>query len=132
MLQRMKKMLQTDKTLQEMLLMMPVYGILFQLTVVWFVKDKAGYSLGLWIGVLVAACMAAHMSASLESAFQYDEATAKKIVTRQNLIRYGCVIVVCFLVMESGFINPLATFLGLMSLKVSAYLQPFTHKLIRR
>lgn len=132
MYQKMKRMLQTDETLQEMLLAMPAFGVLCQITLVWFVKDKTGYSLGLWIGVFVAACMAVHMARSLETAFQYDVSTAQKIVIKKNLIRYGCVVIVCVLVMESGFINPLATFLGLMALKVSAYLQPFTHKLIRR
>jgi len=125
-------MLRTDKTLQEMLLAMPVFGLVCQLTIVWFVKDKASYSLGLWIGVFMAACMAVHMTCSLERAFGFDSATAQKMITKQNLIRYGCVVVVCALIMISGFINPLAAFLGLMSLKVSAYLQPFTHKLIRR
>ena len=132
MFQRMKTMLQTDETLQEMLLAMPAFGVLCQITIVWFVEDKMGYSLGLWIGVLMAACMAMHMNKSLETAFQYDESTAQKIIVKKNLIRYGCVVIVCFLVMKSGFINPLASFLGLMALKVSAYLQPFTHKLIRR
>lgn len=129
---KMKRMIQTDETLQEMLLAMVAFGILCQLTVVWFVEAKTGYSIGLWIGVFVAACMAMHMDWSFETAFQYDESTAQKMVTKQTLIRYGCVVIVCALVMKSGFINPLATFLGLMSLKVAAYLQPFTHKLIRR
>ena len=131
MFQKMKKML-SDKTLQELLFAMPMFGLLCQMTVVWFTKDKLGYSIGLWVGIFTAACMAIHMNASLEKAFRYDEATAQKIVVKNNLIRYGFVVVVCFFVMKSGFINPLATFLGLMALKVSAYLQPFTHKLIRR
>ena len=111
---------------------MPFFGLVCQLTLVWFVKDRSAYAIGLWIGVFMAACMAVHMSYSLDQAFDYDSGTAQKILVRQNLVRYGFVVVVCAFVMISGFINPLATFLGLMSLKVSAYLQPFTHKLIRR
>ncbi len=34
--------------------------------------------------------------------------------------------------MVNGFTNPLAAFLGIMGLKVAAYMQPFTHKLIIR
>ncbi|MBR1691550.1 MAG: ATP synthase subunit I [Lachnospiraceae bacterium] len=132
MLANIRKMLRTNETLQEMLAAMPVYGIVCQLTLVWFVKDKAAYALGLWIGVLMAACMAVHMCYSLERAFDYDTETAQKMITKQNLIRYACVTIACALVMVSGFINPLAAFLGLMGLKVSAYLQPFTHKFIRR
>ena len=131
MLQKVIRMLK-DETLQEILLAMPAFGLLCQLTFVWFVEDKLGYSLGLWIGILTAACMAIHINSSFDTAFQYDESTAQKIVVKKNLIRYACVVVVCFIVMKSGFMNPLATFLGIMALKVSAYLQPFTHKLIRR
>ena len=131
MLQKMKRMFK-DETLLEMLLAMPAFGLVCQITLVWFVEDKLGYSLGLWVGILTAACMAIHMNRSFEIAFQYDERTAQKIVIKNNLIRYACVVIICFLVMKSGFINPLATFLGIMVLKVSAYLQPFTHKLIRR
>ena len=131
MFQEMKRMFR-DETLQEMLLAMPMFGLVCQITIIWFVEDKSGYSLGLWVGILTAACMAIHMNKSLETAFRYDESTAQKIVVKNNLIRYSCVVVICFLVMKSGFMNPLATFLGLMALKVSAYVQPFTHKLIRR
>ena len=131
MFQKMKRMFK-DETLREMLLAMPAFGLVCQITLVWFVEDRLGYSLGLWVGIFTAACMAIHINSSFETAFQYDERTAQKIVVKNNLIRYACVVIVCFLVMKSGFMNPLATFLGLMSLKVSAYLQPFTHKLIRR
>lgn len=131
MFQELKRML-SEGTLQEMLLAMPVFGLVCQITIVWFVGDKLGYSLGLWVGILTAACMAIHMNKSLETAFRYDESTAQKIVVKNNMIRYVCVVIICFLVMKSGFMNPLATFLGIMALKVSAYLQPFTHKLLRR
>ncbi|MBO6015097.1 MAG: hypothetical protein J6P60_00725 [Lachnospiraceae bacterium] len=126
------KIIRTNKTLQEMLFAMPFCGIVCQLTIVWFVKDRAAYTIGLWLGVFMAACMAVHMTYALERAFDFDSATAQKILMKQNLLRYGFVVVVCALIMISGFINPLSAFLGLMSLKVSAYLQPFTHKLIRR
>ena len=39
------------------------------------------------------------------------------------------IVIVMALVMVSGFANPLAAFLGLMGLKVAAYLQPFTHRI---
>lgn len=132
MLTNVKKLLTTDETLQEMLLSMPFWGLFCQVTIVWFAEDKTSYSLGLWIGVLMAACMAVHMDWSLQRAFDFDSAIAQKMIVKQNLIRYGCVVAACALVMLSGFLNPLSAFLGLMGLKVSAYLQPFTHKLIRR
>jgi len=32
-----------------------IYGLLIQLTGVWFVEDKIGYSIGLWYGIAIAA-----------------------------------------------------------------------------
>lgn len=132
MLENLKNCLKTNEILKEMLYAMPVYGLLCQVTIVWFVQDKTAYSLGLWLGILIAACMALHMSWGLEYALDFDGDTAQKIMTKHNIIRYIAVVIVLGLIMVSGFINPLSAFLGLMGLKVSAYLQPFTHKIIRR
>ena len=49
-----------------------------------------------------------------------------------NLIRYGCIVIVFMIVLLTDVLNPLITFMGLMSLKVAAYLQPFTHKLCNK
>ena len=35
-----------------------IYGVLVQLTGVWFVADKAAYSIGLWYGICIAIGMA--------------------------------------------------------------------------
>lgn len=130
--ERIKKCLKTNEALQEMLIAMPFYGLLCQVTIVWFTEDKMAYSLGLWIGILAAACMAVHMAYGLDYALDFDGGTAQKLMTKHNLIRYGVVVVLFGLIMVSGFINPLSAFLGIMALKVSAYLQPLTHKLFRR
>ena len=50
-------------------------------------------------------------------------------MTKYNIIRYLAIVASMGFVMISGFANPLSAFLGLMGLKVAAYLQPFTHKI---
>lgn len=60
---------------------------------------------------------------------EYAGDAAVKLITRHNIIRYMVIVIVMALVMISGFANPLSAFLGLMGLKVAAYLQPFTHKI---
>ena len=57
---------------------------------------------------------------------------AQKAVTTANMVRYAVVVIVFLIVLLSGTLNPLITFLGIMSLKVAAYLQPFTHKLCNK
>ena len=117
-----------DRTLTELAVGIAAWGLLCQVTVVWLVADKAGYSLGLWMGVLLAAAAGVHMWWALDRALDYGRDAAVKMITKHNIIRYFVFVIVMALIMVSGFANPLAAFLGLMGLKVAAYLQPFTHK----
>lgn len=104
-----------------------LFGVLCQISIVWFVKDKAGFSIGLWFGVLAALLTILHLSISLNKALDLGEAGAKKHMVIQNLVRYFVLIVFLSLLMITDFANPLAAFLGLMGVKVGAYLQPFVH-----
>lgn len=119
-----------DKTLRELCMGIIVWGLLCQLIGIWFVADKAGYSLGLWMGVLLAAGAGVHMWWALDKALGFEQDTAVKMITKYSIIRYVVIVIVMGLIMISGFANPLAAFLGLMGLKVAAYLQPFTHKVL--
>ena len=104
-----------------------LFGVLCQISIVWFVKDKAGFSIGLWFGVLAALLTILHLSISLDKALDLGEAGAKKHMVIQNLVRYFVLIVFLSLLMITDFANPLAAFLGLMGVKAGAYLQPFVH-----
>ena len=87
-------------------------------------EDKAGYSVGLWIGVLTAIFMAFHMAVTLNSAVERDVKGAQAVATRQNIIRYLVVVIILGILMMTRIGNPLAAFAGIMGLKISAYLQP--------
>lgn len=121
-----------DTTLQELLVGIGAVGFLFQVTIVWFVKNKISYSIGLWLGALLAAFLAWHMWKTLDEALDLGVAGAEKTMRKQSLLRYGLVIAALAVLMCTGFANPLAAFLGVMTLKVAAYLQPITHKVILR
>ena len=92
--------------------------------------DKTGYSLGLWMGTLLAVAAGVHMWWSLDRALDFAQDMAVKLMMKHNIIRYVAIVAVMAGIMVSGFANPLAAFLGLMGLKVAAYLQPFTHKVL--
>lgn len=119
-----------NDTLQELLAGILAAGVVFQATVVWFVKDKASYSAGLWIGVMLAAFLAWHMWRTIDEALDMGEAGAQKIMRKRSAMRYGAVILVLAVLMCTEAANPLSAFLGVMTLKVAAYLQPVTHKVI--
>ena len=121
-----------DRTLLELLVGIRFWGILCQLTGVWFLADKAGYSAGLWIGAALACLSGIHMWWSLDRSLDFGQDHVVKIMTKHNMIRYLVIVAVLGFLMIEGFANPLAAFLGLMGLKVAAYLQPFTHKICGR
>lgn len=125
-----KERIQNNGTLMEMWAGAVFFGLLCQVSIVWFLKDKAGYSFGLWLGIAASLLTILHLSVSLEKALDLGEGGAKKHMVIQNLVRYFVLIVFLVVLMITDFANPLAAFLGLMGVKAGAYLQPFLHKVI--
>lgn len=120
-----------NPVLPELLAGILLYGIVLQLTGMWFVNDRQQYAAGLWAGIVLAMGMAVNMAVVILDAV--DAMASKGAAVRTGLwsvLRY-VVIVGAFAgvwYFEAG--NLLVMFLGLMGLKVSAYLQPFLHKII--
>ena len=113
-----------NAALPGLLLGIILFGVLCQITGLFFVSDKAGYSIGIWIGVLTAVFMAFHMAISLNLAVERDVKGAQAVATRQNIIRYLVVVIILGSLMVTRIGSPLAAFAGVMGLKISAYLQP--------
>ena len=109
-----------------------LFGILCQAVGIFLVADKANYSIGLWVGVLTAIFMAFHMAISINSAVERDVKGAQALATRQNIIRYFIVVIILGVLMLTRVGNPIAAFVGMMGLKISAYSQPLLQKLSRR
>lgn len=126
---RLKKM---DRTLLELLTGILFFSIIFQLVALFLPFDRIKSAVGLWPGVLIAFFFAIHMWRSLNKAFQCDEKSAARLMAGGYLIRY--LIMAIFLVFlfltNAGYI--LAGFLGVMTLKMSAFIQPVTHKFYNR
>ena len=120
-----------NEALPELILGIILYGLAVELIGVWFVADKLRYSTGLLIGIALAAGMAVNMAIVLEDAVGLvgqNHAQAKIIA--KSIFRYLIVVIVFFVMMKLKLGNLITAFLGVMGLKVAAYLQPFTHKAI--
>ena len=126
------KELERNETLKELIIGILFMSIIFQSSIVWFVEDKIGYSVGLWLGTAVAVFMAWHMWKTIDEVLDLGAGGAQKIMRKNSLIRYLVVTIVLVALMITKVANPLASFLGIMTLKVAAYLQPFTHKVISK
>lgn len=124
-----------DDTLKELLIGILVFGVLAQLGGMFFVKSMSAYSIGLWIGVLLALACAYHMWWSLNKNLSLNadnEGAARTFAIKHNLLRYAVILIVFAGVCISDFAYPLAAFLGIMSLKAGAYLQPLVSRFLNK
>lgn len=130
-MKRMEALRKINRTLLEMHIGMLFFGVVCQITGMWFVEDQAAYAVSLWFGVAFALAGSIHMCRTLDRALLSGQ-SASGIVTRGYLFRYALVVVVMVITAVTEVMNPLVFFLGYMSLKVTAYLQPITHKLCNK
>lgn len=107
------------------------WGLLCQAVGMCFVQNRFMYTASLWVGIALAFVSAWHMYKSLDRALK-PGVDAAKAVTVSNLVRYICIIIIFAVLLLTKFFQPLVAFLGLMSLKVAAYLQPITHKIYNK
>ena len=117
-----------DPTLFDLCVGIILYGIVFQLVLL-VCSRKTAYSLGLWIGVVLAVAGAIHMWWSLDKGMDQASKQAAKTIGTNNLIRYFVLVVVMFVLIYTDFANPIFMFCGYMGMKVSAYLNPWLCKI---
>ncbi len=121
-----------NRTLLEMHMGILFCGIVCQLVGAFLVKEQGRYAASLWFGILFAAVSAYHMYSSMDKALDFDEKTATKMIYRAYAIRYAAVVIIFAIIMMTEVLNPLVVFMAYMSLKVTAYIQPITHKLCNK
>lgn len=120
-----------NDALPELVLGIIVYGIIVELVGVWFVEDKLRYSTGLLIGIVLAVGMAVNMAVVLRDAVEiYGGEHGQKTIILKSVLRYIVVVIVFFVMMKFELGNLFTAFIGVLGLKVAAYLQPFTHKMV--
>lgn len=100
-----------NRTLFELETGILIFGVLCQLAA-FFVKDRTGSSVGLWIGIVTAGFCAYHMWYSLDKGLDLSEKASVSYLSRQNIIRYLviCAVLILTAVTKTG--NPLWAFLG--------------------
>ncbi|MCH5261174.1 MAG: ATP synthase subunit I [Lachnospiraceae bacterium] len=117
-----------DPTLFDLCLGILLYGIIFQLVLLFFSRNVS-YSLGLWIGVVLAIAGAVHMWWSLDRGMDQVSKQAARTVATNNLVRYLVLVIVMFVLIYTDFANPIFMFCGYMGMKISAYMNPWLRKI---
>lgn len=118
----------TDPTLVELWIGIFIYGVVFEVALLLFSREPS-YSIGLWIGVFLAAAGAFHMWWSLDRGLDMPEKDAVKSLGIQNITRYVILVIVVAVLIYTELANPIFTFCGYMGMKASAYLNPLIHRL---
>lgn len=117
-----------NDTLPYLLLAILLYAAVIELVGVWFVKDKIGYSIGLWYGAAIAMGLAYNLAKVI-----YDSCTLdarKRTVIVKSLLRYFAVVALLMAFGYFKFGNLYMAIIGMMGLKVAAYLVPPLARLI--
>ena len=125
-----KRKWKINDTFLELLFGIMLVGIFGTLMIMLLIHDK-GYSAGGFVaGVVISVMMLTHMYFELEKALYMGEAGALKHTRMTSGLRMVVVTAVMMVLAYSGIVNIFALLTGAMSLKVSAYIQPFTHKFL--
>ncbi|MBQ8626344.1 MAG: hypothetical protein IJ419_09325 [Agathobacter sp.] len=110
-----------------------IYGVIVQLTGVWFVEDKWAYSIGLWYGIAIAIGMGINMAVVIyDTVTFYDGEHTNRRVAAKSILRYFVVVILFFILGYFEIGNLFTAFVGAMGLKFSAYMQPLLTKLVNK
>lgn len=125
----MKALKRLNDALPALVITILLYGVLVELVGVWFVSDKLRYTTGLMIGIALAIYMAIHISIVIRDAIETgatDGHTRRQ--SAKSVFRYIVVAIVFFITAYFRLGNPVLTFIGVLGLKLCAYVQPFVQK----
>lgn len=124
----MRKIRNINHTVWELIIGIVLVNALLEVIGLIFVSQKGAYTIGLILGMLLAIGMVFHMNISIEKAMDIGGEHAKGYMLKSYAIRTIVVLIVIVCVGVLKFANLLSLLLGIMTLKVAAYLQPITHR----
>lgn len=127
-----RRIRELNNSLPDLLLGILFFGIICEVVVIIVASDILMYSVALWLGVILAIGMAIHMAKVLYNAVSFGEGGAEKSMRNHSFLRYAVLVIILGIIMITEILNPLMVFLGIMGLKVAAYIQPITHRLVMK
>lgn len=122
-------LIKNNKTLQELLIGITLFGCLCEILVLIIAKDGLHSSIGLIIGIIISLGCAIHMAYGIEIAVTLDEKSSIAITRKYTVIRYFIMCAGLLLVGVTNIGNPVTLIFGYLGLKMGAYLNPIIHKI---
>lgn len=121
-----------NSTAWELVLGILLCGAVMELIGLAFFPDKLSISLGIFIGMATAAAMVFHMNYSIDRVLDMGEGAARKGAVKGYAVRTVGLVMILLVVAVTKKANLLGCIAGIFTLKVAVYLQPVTHRIIRR
>lgn len=109
-----------------------IYFVIFEIIGLIFVENRIPYTIGLILGCFTAAFLAWNMFVSIDQALDMSEHDAIKYTKRKSILRALVMLVVAFVGMRVLWISFPGVIIGILGLKISAFLQPYTNSHITK
>lgn len=119
-----------NKTVWELLIGILFMGVILEIIGLVIVQDKLYYTIGLGVGILLAVFMTFSIHSSIVRALDAGEGGAKAKMVTSYVIRTVLMAAAIGAVGVWKLGSMVGVILGLMTLKVAAYIQPITHKFL--
>lgn len=121
-----------NSTLKEVLIGIFLIGMVAQIVCLICGERHLYHAIGLWVGVFLAVGMAIHMQRSIEDGLDLLGDAGVKHMQKASVIRMLIACIVMAVVLYKDWGNPLTLLIGVMTLKLAAYMQPITHKMLEK
>ena len=108
------------------------YFVIGELLILLFAHRRWYVSIGFLCGVLISIYMIISMAIAMEEAMSLKEKGADLHIRKTTALRMLIVFMLLVIVGLTDMGNILAALAGVMALKVSAYIQPLTHKVLAK
>lgn len=102
------------------------YGLIVLGAGMIFAPDRVRFASGLAVGIACAVFMAVHIASVLNDALL--PGGSPRILAAKSVMRYVVVVIVFFVMTYFELGSFIAAFIGIMGLKVSAYIQQFKRR----
>jgi len=116
-------------TLIELWIGIVIWSILIAAAGVWFCKDKPAWGFGILFGMISAFGLAFYMTKSVGKLVDdLDAGRGDRVIRVSSMIRLFAAAAVIAVACVIPRMNPIGTFLGILSMKFAAYSNPLIHK----
>lgn len=120
------------RTFSELIIGIIFWALVITILGIFIAGNKLAFFLGMLIGTAVAVIMSISMFRSVDKSLDMDTNGAVGYTKRKAFLRIllmAAAVLIAFY--ASDYISIIGVVVGIFSLKLSAYLQPLTHKLLK-